>query len=649
MTPTHLPKAFQRRPPFWMIPVFAIAAGLWVAVVWQWGGRFVGEESRLGLLLLGLGGIGILAAVLIHAHVQASLAAAGDAVRDNAEDEFMHFLNLLPVGTAITDGTGHLLHCNQKALDFFGLSQEHSKGVDWTNPDFLILQPDGNPMELHDRPLTRALATGQRVLDVVLGVEHEADGDWAWASVSAEPRFDEAGKVIQVIITFEDVTKKRTAETELAIQTFRDRLTSLPNRTLFMERLTQAILRTERRKLSTAVLFLDMDRFKIVNDSLGHESGDSLLVQVAKRLRGCVRPEDTVARLGGDEFVILFEDLVTASDALRVAERMAESMAEPFHLQNQEIFASCSMGLALCTLASTSPSDLVRDAEVAMYRAKAKGEGSIEIFDPSMNAQAVERFQMESELRRALERGEFVLFYQPLVSLSTGLIEGWEALVRWKHPEKGMVPPLNFIPLAEETGLIVPIGKWVLEEAIRQASAWHTGFPSDPPRLMNVNISARQFQQRELIATVTDALEVTGFLAACLKLEITESVMMRDPQASLEAMKVFRGLNIHLVIDDFGTGYSSLSYLKRFPVDTLKVDKTFVDGLGKDAESTAIVGAVISLAKALGMRVTAEGIETKEQLDHLRALNCDQGQGYFFSRPLPAAQAEELLAKNPRW
>lgn len=649
MTPTHLPKAFQRRPPFWMIPVFATVAGLWVALVWQWGGHFVGEGSRLGLLLLGLGGIGILAAVLIHAHVQASLAAAGEAVRDNAEVEFMHFLNLLPVGTAITDGKGHLLHCNQKALDFFGLSQEHSKGMDWTNPDFLILQPDGNPMELHDRPLTRALATGQRVLDVVLGVEHEADGDWAWASVSAEPRFDEAGKVIQVIITFEDVTRKRTAETELAIQTFRDRLTSLPNRTLFMERLAQAILRTERRKLSTAVLFLDMDRFKIVNDSLGHDSGDTLLVQVAKRLRGCVRPEDTVARLGGDEFVILFEDLVTASDALRVAERMSESMAEPFHLQDQEIFASCSMGLALCTLASTSPSDLVRDAEIAMYRAKAKGEGSIEIFDPSMNAQAVERFQLESELRRALERGEFILFYQPLVSLSTGLIEGWEALVRWKHPEKGMVPPLNFIPLAEETGLIVPIGKWVLEEAIRQASAWHTGFPSEPPRLMNVNISARQFQQRELIATVTDALEVSGFLAACLKLEITESVMMRDPQASLEAMKVFRGLDIHLVIDDFGTGYSSLSYLKRFPVDTLKVDKTFVDGLGKDPESTAIVGAVISLAKALGMRVTAEGIETKEQLDRLRALNCDQGQGYFFSRPLPAAQAEELLAKNPRW
>ncbi|MDP2877315.1 MAG: EAL domain-containing protein [Holophaga sp.] len=649
MTLINLPRTFQRRPPLWMVPIFGIVAVLWVFFVWRWGARFFENTSLVGLLLLGLGGIGIVAALMIHAHVQASLAAAGQAVREDAERDFEGFLNLLPVGTEITDATGRMLYCNEKALQFFGLSESAARELDWTHPDFLVLQPDGNPMEPSDRPLNRTLLTGSRVQDVVLGVEHEKEGDWAWASVSAEPRFDEAGRVNQVIVTFEDVTKKRTAETELAIQTFRDRLTSLPNRTLFMERLAQAILRTERRKLSTAVLFLDLDRFKVVNDSLGHESGDHLLVQVAKRLRGCLRPEDTVARLGGDEFVILFEDLVSINDGLNVAERVSESMKAPFRLDAQEIYATCSMGLALCTLASTSPSDLVRDAEVAMYRAKARGEGGIEIFDPSMNSQALERFQIEGELRRALERNEFILFYQPLISLRTGLIEGWEALIRWKHPEKGMVPPLNFIPLAEETGLIVPIGKWVIEEAIRQATAWHNGFPSEPPRLMNVNISGRQFQHRELVTTVTEALDITGFEASCLKLEITESVMMRDPLASLEAMKVFRGLDIHLVIDDFGTGYSSLSYLKRFPVDTLKVDKSFVDGLGKDAESTAIVGAVISLAKSLGMRVTAEGIETKEQLEMLRALNCDQGQGYFFSRPLPAAQAEELLTKNPTW
>ncbi len=644
----NLPSNFRRRPPWWMIPTFGIGGALWVIGVYRWGPRLTGA-STLGLLLLGLGLLAILAALVIHAHVQASLVGAAQVARQNAEKDFQEFLELLPVGTAITDSRGRLVWCNQKGLEFFGLEAAEAVGLDWTRSEALVLQPDGNPMEPADRPLVQALATGQSVRDVVLGLERSSDGNWVWASVSAEPRVDSEGAIREVILTFEDVTQKRTAETELAIQTFRDRLTSLPNRTLFMERLAQAILRTERRKLSTAVLFIDLDRFKVVNDSLGHDSGDHLLMQMARRLRGCLRPEDTVARLGGDEFVILFEDLVSANDGLRVAERISESMQVPFPLNGQEIFTTCSMGLALCSVADTIPSELVRDAEVAMYRAKAKGEGSIEIFDPSMNALALARFQMESELRRAIEREEFVLFYQPLISLGTGLIEGWEALVRWKHPERGMVPPLEFIPLAEETGLIVPIGKWVLQEAMRQASGWHDRFPSAPPRLMNVNISGRQFQQKELITTVTEALEASNFQASCLKLEITESVMMKDPQASLEAMKVFRGLEIHLVIDDFGTGYSSLSYLKRFPVDTLKVDKSFVDGLGKDPESTAIVGAIISLAKSLGMRVTAEGIETEAQLARLRLLNCDQGQGYFFSRPLPAAQAEELLAKNPTW
>ncbi len=644
----NLPRTFRRRLPWWMIPTFGIAGAMWVLGVYRWGPRMNGGGVE-GLLLLGMGALAILAAVAIHFHVQRSLEAAVQEARRQAEEDFQVFMELLPVGTAVTDNRGRLLWCNQKGLEFIGREAAEAKGSDWTHTDRLVLQPDGNPMEPENWPIVRALATGQGVRDVVLGLERSSDGNWAWASVSAEPRLDAEGVIRDVILTFEDVTQKRTAETELAIQTFRDRLTSLPNRTLFMERLTQAILRTERRKLATAVLFIDLDRFKVVNDSLGHDSGDHLLIHMAKRLRGCLRPEDTVARLGGDEFVILFEDLPSANDGLRVAERISESMKVPFPINGQEIFTTCSMGLALCSEADTVPSELVRDAEVAMYRAKAKGEGSIEIFDPSMNAQALVRFQMEGELRRAIEREEFVLFYQPLICLRTGLIEGWEALVRWKHPERGMVPPLEFIPLAEETGLIVPIGKWVLEEAMRQASLWNDRYPSHPPRLMNVNISGRQFQQKELVATVTEALAASQFQPSCLKLEITESVMMKDPQASLEAMKVFRGLEIHLVIDDFGTGYSSLSYLKRFPVDTLKVDKSFVDGLGRDAESTAIVGAIISLSKSLGMRVTAEGIETEAQLARLRLLNCDQGQGYFFSRPLPAAQAEELLAKNPAW
>ena len=424
-----------------MVPTFGIGGALWVIGVYRWGPRLTGGSIQ-GMLLLGLGVLAIVAALVIHAHVQASLVDAARVARQNAEQDFQEFLELLPVGTAITDSRGRLVWCNQKGLEFFGLEAEEAKGLDWTSSDALVLQPDGNPMEPADRPLVQALATGQSVRDVVLGLERSSDGNWVWASVSAEPRVDSKGAIREVILTFEDVTQKRTAETELAIQTFRDRLTSLPNRTLFMERLAQAILRTERRKLATAVLFIDLDRFKVVNDSLGHDSGDHLLMQMAKRLRGCLRPEDTVARLGGDEFVILFEDLVSANDGLRVAERISESMKVPFPLNGQEIFTTCSMGLALCSVADTIPSELVRDAEVAMYRAKAKGEGSIEIFDPSMNAQALARFQMESELRRAIERKEFILFYQPLISLGTGLIEGWEALVRWKHPERGMVPPL---------------------------------------------------------------------------------------------------------------------------------------------------------------------------------------------------------------
>lgn len=604
------------------------AAGTWV--LW------------MGLALLAAG-----ASVALHLHTKASLAGAERRLR-RSEEALARFFNAIPVGALLLDGVARVIRANARALALLGQDEEGVRKVDWRDPNMTLLQADGNLIAPEDRPLIRALRTGKRVEEMVLGIERP-DGNWAWISVTAEPHLDAEGRVAEVLVTFDDVTARKTAEHELAVQTFRDRLTSLPNKALFMERLAQALLRTERRKVSAGVLFLDLDRFKVVNDSLGHEAGDQLLVQVARRLKGALRPEDTVARLSGDEFVVLLEDLPSVADALRVAERVGIAMETPFEVVGQEVYVSCSTGLAMSADAEATPSDLVRDAEVAMYRAKAKGERTIEVFDPSMNAQALARFQMESELRHALERDEFLLHYQPLISLAEGTIEGWEALVRWQHPERGMVPPLQFIGVAEETGLIVPLGKWVLEEAMRQGEAWQQRYPIHPPRLMNVNISARQFQQRNLVGTVTDALDLTRFQAHCLKLEITESVMMRDPQASLEAMKVFRGLNIHLVIDDFGTGYSSLSYLKRFPVDTLKVDKSFVDGLGKDAESTAIVGAVISLAKSLGMRVTAEGIETAEQLAQLRTLGCDQGQGYFFSKPLPPDQAEALLAKNPRW
>jgi len=559
------------------------------------------------------------------------------------------YLGILPTGAMIIDRQGRARVCNPKAADLLGFPEEALRALDWRNPSVPVLKVDGNLLEADQLPMNLARTTGRRVPGVVMGIERHGDGNWAWVTCAAHPRFGPDGAVAEVICTLEDATQGRTAETELAVQSFRDRLTGLPNRALFMERLSQSIRRSDRRKLCSAVLFLDLDRFKVVNDSLSHEAGDQLLILTAKRLTACIRPEDTVARLGGDEFVVLFEDILTVNDGLRVADRIVQSHAQPYLIEGQDIFISCSMGIALSSSGETVPSELIRDAEVAMYRAKAKGGRGLEVFDPSMNAQALARFKLESDLQRGLERSEFVVYYQPVVGLASGRIEGWEALVRWQHPERGLVPPLEFIPLAEETGFIVPLGKWVLEEACRQAAAWARSHPCHPPLLMNVNLSGRQFGHPELIADVTSALARSGLDPHCLKLELTESVMMRDPEISLEAMKVFRSMQIHLVVDDFGTGYSSLSYLKRFPVDTLKIDKSFVDGLGKDPESTALVAAVISLATSLGMKVTAEGIETVEQMVHLQSLNCDQGQGYYFARPLSVEAAELLLTRNPIW
>jgi diguanylate cyclase (GGDEF)-like protein/PAS domain S-box-containing protein len=630
------------RPATWGLGIGSFLAG---AGLLRPGGSAPWLQVGGGLLLMATG------ALLVRARARRlrERAAMGQDWLQMGQRDLAFYFSMLPGGAMVIDATGRVRSCNHRVLDLLGWSEEGLKAVDWACPAIQILKVDGNPLNPMELPMNVARATGHRVPGLVMGLERPADGDWAWVTCSAHPRLDPSGAVAEVICTLEDATQHRTAETELAVQTFRDRLTGLPNRTLFMERLSQAILRSDRRRLFSAVLFLDLDRFKVVNDSLGHEAGDLLLMQVAKRLMNCIRPEDTVARLGGDEFVVLFEDIQNVNDGVSVADRIAQSNAYPFQLQGQDVFITCSMGIALSGSGETLPSDLVRDAEVAMYRAKAKGERSIEVFDPSMNAQALARFQMESELRRGLERGEFVLHYQPVVGLEPGVIEGWEALVRWQHPERGLLGPLAFIPLAEETGLIVPLGKWVIEAACRQASHWAQAFPSPTPRLMNVNLSARQFGRSELIAEVRNALALSGLDPHCLKLELTESVMMRDPEASLEVMKVFCAMNIHLVVDDFGTGYSSLSYLKRFPLDTLKIDKSFIDGLGKDPESTAIVTAIISLARSLGMKVTAEGIETEEQMVYLKNLNCDQGQGYLFSRPLPVQAAEAFLARNPVW
>src|SRR6266404_5784260 len=394
---------------------------------------------------------------------------------------------------------------------------------------------------------------------------------------------------------------------QLARQAFRDPLTSLPNRALFMDRLQHALTRTERRGEQLAVLFLDLDRFKVVNDSMGHGVGDQLLIGVSQRLSSCLRPEDTIARLGGDEFAILLEDVKDDKGPTSVADRLTAELQQPFMVEGREVVIKVSIG-------------------IAMYHAKGKGKARYEIFDKSMNAPAQERMDLELDLRNAVARGEFVLHYQPVVDLPTGRISEVEALVRWKHPQRGLLFPADFIGLSEETGLIVALGRWVLHEACRQTRQWQLASP-DSKLAISVNLSARQLQQPGLVEEIAAVLHETRLDAADLRLEITETVVMHDAPTTLAKLEALKTLGVQLAIDDFGTGYSSLGYLKRFPVDTLKIDRSFVKGIGDDVEDSAIVRAVITVAKSLNLSVTAEGIETAEQLEHQRALGCEQGQG----------------------
>jgi diguanylate cyclase (GGDEF)-like protein len=423
-----------------------------------------------------------------------------------------------------------------------------------------------------------------------------------------------------------------------------DPTTGLPNRELLTDRIAHALASSKTTgPEQLGVILLDLDRFKVINESVGHSVGDRLLVSVGQRLIACLRPGDTVARFGGDEFGILLEEVASADEAHRIAERIGAELRAPFSVGDREWFISASLGISLGRAGRTTPEEMLREAEIAMVKAKSDPAKRHALFEPSMSRQTIERIDMENDLRRGIERGELRLHYQPLVDLATDRIVGFEALVRWEHPVRGLIPPLAFIPLAEETGLILPLGRWVLDSACRQARAWRDARPSGPPLFMSVNLSARQFAQPELVDQVRDILEETGLDPAGLEIEITESVLMDQSETGVRTLRQLRDIGVRLVLDDFGTGYSSLSYLKHLPLDTIKIDRTFVAGIDGETDRS-IVDAVIALAHGLRISVVAEGIETEAQLEQLRSMGCDVGQGYLFARPLVAAEAGRLLS-----
>ena len=429
---------------------------------------------------------------------------------------------------------------------------------------------------------------------------------------------------------------------------FHDELTGLPNRALLAENLKLEIERAQQHQdCQFAVLFLDLDRFKIVNDSLGHSIGNQLLIAIARRLEGCVRETDTVARLGGDEFAILVTGISHLNQATEMAERVQEKLQAPFNLSGHEVFTMASIGIALSALGYEHPENVLRDADTAMYRAKAQGKACYEIFDEGMHSRAVHLLQLETDLRRALEKEEFCLYYQPIVSLENGELAGFEALVRWQHPERGIISPVEFIGMAEEHGFILPLGQWVLEQACRQLVQWQWQSPDNRRLFMSVNLSARQMAQTKLVDQIKQVLEDTNLDPGLLKLEITEGAVMENAEMAVTVLKQLKALGVQLSVDDFGTGYSSLSYLHRFPLDTLKIDQSFVSRIGEADENGEIVRTIVTLAENMGMDVVAEGIETLAQLRELKRLNCRYGQGYLFARPLNTSAATAWISNTP--
>jgi len=549
-------------------------------------------------------------------------------------DRFDAALNTMAQGLCMLDPQRRVIVCNQRFLDLFGLDEgDAAPGRPWRElmlrigeaGDFSVTDPL-RYMDAGDPAAARPEAAS--FLDVL------PDG----RSIAISHRRTASGGVVS---TYEDVSERQRAEARIAYMARHDALTDLPNRILFRERLDEALRQIGQRHESLAVLCLDLDRFKAVNDTLGHPVGDALLMLVSDRIRDELGERDTVACLGGDEFAILQLDIASLSEAANLAQRLVAALSAPFDLDGSEVNVGASIGIAIAPIDASTSDQLVKQADLALYRAKAAGRGTYHFFEPGMDAVAQARRRLELDLRHALANGEFELYYQPLVAASTDRVSGFETLLRWRHPLRGMVSPAEFIPVAEEVGLIGPLGAWVIEGACREAASW----PGDSLRIA-VNVSPLQFRTCNLYETVVGALEESGLCPSRLELEITETVLLEESESALETLHRLRELGVRVSMDDFGTGYSSLSYLRSFPFDKIKIDRSFVTGLGRDPGCAAIVSAIASLGLSLGITTTAEGVETPEQLDLIRAAGCAEVQGYLFSRPMPAAEAARWLQQR---
>ncbi len=469
------------------------------------------------------------------------------------------------------------------------------------------------------------------------------NGTYIWLETLTKPIFDDQKQVIGLQTTSRNVTEKIDIQAQLEYDAGHDALTGLPNRARLLQQLDAAIDLAQRQR-PCAVLFIDLDRFKVINDSLGHHIGDELLVAIAQKLNHITRPEDMAARLSGDEFVVLLNDITGIDQAIQVADRLLVELRQPFALNDHDVFVTVSIGIALCTLRHQTGVDLLRDADLAMYRAKAGGKGCYALFDPEMHLQALREMRLEEALRQAIEHQELSLHYQPIVSLASGQIKGFEVLARWPHSQYGLISPAEFIPIAEESGLIMPLGRWVLRAACEQFSQWRQRFPAVRAMGLSVNLSAVQLHDANLVTDLTALLADLGLPSDCLTLEITESLLIDNVDYNVAVLEQIRSQGIRLSIDDFGTGYSSLSYLQRFPFCGLKVDRSFVSHLGTEAENPMLIKSILALADSLKLDPIAEGIETEKQLEFLLANGCRYGQGFFFHQPMPASQIEVLLA-----